>query len=289
MGRLSFPRMPGGGRYRPGGRRKSPVDSQFAWQVKKLSRKILLWLLVLALLFCMALLVRAMLLRSDIFRLTSVTVQGNQVTTQEQILKKAGLNRGVNLLSLDVARIKASVMEEQWVEQVWIKRRWPSTVEIIIREHAPFALINLEHDNGRQLYYMNNKGVVFAPSTAERDLDYPVVTGAGLPADIAGKRFEKDSLGGMALEFLKLTAMGNQVLPTQAVSEINVDPEKGLIVYLVDQPFPIYMGREQITTRFYRLVKVLAKLYKDDMVKGVTGIRMDYADKKVLVTRDEGG
>jgi cell division protein FtsQ len=150
-------------------------------------------------------------------------------------------------------------------------------------------LINLEHDSVRQLYYMNNKGFVFAPSTAERDLDYPVINGSGPSGDVVGKRFEKDSLGGMALEFLKLTARGNQILPTQAVSEINIDPETGLIVYLVDLPFPIYMGKDEIRLRFNRLVRVLTKLYKGDKVEGVTGIRMDYGGNRILVTRDEGG
>ena len=100
-----------------------------------------------------------------------------------------------------------------------------------------------------------------------------------------GKRMAKDSTGSMALEFLRLTDKGNQILPTQAISEINVDPKEGLIVYLVDYPFPIYMGKEKIRVRFSRLVKVLARLYKDEKIKGVAEIRMDYAENKILVSR----
>lgn len=247
----------------------------------------MLWLLFMGLIFCLAWLSYTLLLGSSIFRMTSVSVNGNQVTTQQQILKTAGLHQGVNLLTLDISRVTGLILEEQWVDQVWIKRHWPSTVEIIIREYKPFALLNLERDGIRQLYYMDNKGVVFAPASAEKDLDYPVVNGPGLAADLVGKQFQTGSLGGMALDFLKLTARGNQILPTQAVSEINVDPESGLIVFLVDHPFPIYMGKDEIRLRFDRLVRVLAKLYRDDEVKGVAEIRMDYGEKKILVARTE--
>jgi len=48
------------------------------------------------------------------------------------------------------------------------------------------------------------------------------------------------------------------------------------------------MGREKITTRFNRLVRVLAKLYRDDKIKEVAEIRMDYADNKILVARFDG-
>jgi cell division protein FtsQ len=281
-------RVPSAGKYMSGGKKKATVEHQYSWQMKKVSQKVMLWLLLMGFVFCLAWLFYTMLLRSDIFRMTSVSVQGNKVTTQQQILAKAGLHGGRNLLTLDVSQIKSLILQEQWIEEVSVNRHWPSTVEIVIREYKPFALINLERDGTQQLYYINNKGIIFAPSSAEKDLDYPVVNGSGLADDLLGKRFQKDSLGSMALDFLKLTARGNQILPIQAVSEINVDPELGLIVYLVDHPFPIYMGKDDIRLRFGRLVRVLAKLYKDDEVKGVAEIRMDYGDNKILVARVEG-
>ena len=280
--------VPGAGKYISSGKKKATVEHQHTWQAKKVSLKVMLWLLIMALICCLAWMFYTMLLRSDIFRMTSVSVQGSQVTTKQQIMKKGGLHRGVNLLTLDGSHVKALILEEPWVDQVWVNRHWPSTVEIIIREYKPFALINLERDGIQQLYYMNNKGIVFAPASAEKDLDYPVMNGAGLADDLLGKRFQESSLGALALEFLKLTDRGNQILPTQAVSEINVDPENGLIVYLVDHPFPIYMGKDEVRLRFGRLIRVLAKLYKDDKVKGVAEIRMDYGDNKILVARNEG-
>lgn len=223
--------------------------------------------------------------QSNIFRITTISVRGNQLTTKQQILEAADLQRGGNLLTLDASGIVTRVREMKWVDDVWVKRHWPSTVELVIREHKAFALVNLEQDGAKQLYYMNSRGEVFAPLTMAKDLDYPVVNGSGLAGDLQGRFFRKNSLGAMALEFLQLTAQGNQVLPTQAVSEINLDQEEGLIVYLVDHPFPIYMGKEDVRVRFGRLIRLLAQLYKDDRIEGVSEIRMDYAENKILVAR----
>lgn len=266
-------------------KRSSVGDPQQTWRIKKVSQKALLLVFIPIMLLCTGWSGYVMLLRSDIFRMTEVLVKGNQVMEQQRILNSAGIRRGMNLLSMDVDHLEALISQEQWVEKVWIKRQWPSTVEIVIREYKPFALLNLEEKDSRQLYYVDSQGVVFAPSSAEKDLDYPVINGSFSVEDLLGKKLPTDSLGAMALEFLRLTAKGNQILPTQAVSEISVSPEEGLIVYLIDHPFPIYMGKEKIRVRFQRLVKVLAKLYKGDKIKGVAEIRMNYAEKKILVTR----
>ncbi|GAB4332298.1 MAG: hypothetical protein Kow0089_00110 [Desulfobulbaceae bacterium] len=273
-----------------GRRRKPSVDAeQRSLRLRKRSRRMLPWLLgpfvVLLLLWSGF----NLLARSDIFRLTEVEVAGNRTVDKEQILKSSGLRRGVNLLRLDPGQIGARIAADPWIEDVQVKRRWPSSVQIIVTEYKPFALVNLERDGVRQLYYMDRKGTVFAVAAAERDLDYPVVNGAGLVDDMDGKRLRGGTLGAAALEFLRLTASGNQVLPAQAVSEIGVDPEDGLTVYLVDHPFPIYMGKSDIRTRFRRLVKVLARLYKTDEIHDVTAIRMDYGENKILVTRKRKG
>ena len=267
------------------GKKKSVKENpQRSWRIKRISQKAILWMLLPVMILSIAWLGYIMLLRSDIFRMTTVAVHGHQVLSQQQILNRAGIRTGINLLSMNTEQLEDSIRQERWVEKVWIKRHWPSTLEIIINEYKPFALMNMERNGIKQLYYVNRTGVVFAPSTAKRDLDYPVINGF-FPADkLLGKKLPKESPGAMALEFLRLTDKGNQILPTQAISEINVDQKGGLVVYLVDYPFPIFMGNEKIRLRFYRLVKVLAKLYKDDKIKGVAEIRMDYAESKILVS-----
>ena len=90
-----------------------------------------------------------------------------------------------------------------------------------------------------------------------------------------------------ALLFLKYASRGDALLPKQNVSEVHVTDEGNIIVFLVDRPFPIYLGKGNIRTKYYRLAKVLHKLYKRHLFAETTYIRMDYAVNKVLVGKTE--
>jgi cell division protein FtsQ len=266
------------------GKKSGPLAKhQRSWQLQKMARKVSLGVLALVLLSCCGWLSYSLLARSDFFLAAELIVRGNSMATKQQILEAGGLDRRVNLLGLDTGKTASLIREHPWVDQVTVKRNWPSTLEVMVREHKPLALVNLEGDDAGKLYYMDRKGILFAPHAPAMDLDYPVLTGESLAPFLHGMEFKEESLAGLAVEFLNLAAQGNQILPLQAVSEVHISREAGLIVYLVDHPFPIHMGSEEMKTRFYRLVQVLGHLYRQDKVKDIREIRMDYAENKILV------
>ncbi|MDW7773218.1 MAG: FtsQ-type POTRA domain-containing protein [Desulfobulbaceae bacterium] len=252
-------------------------------RIKRLLRSVNLLLAAVILIVAVGWLAFAALAKSDIFQVASVIVTGNKVATEHHILEKAGLNHGVSLLDLDIRKVENAIGGLPWVEKVTISRNWPSGLEIAVQEHKPLALMNLDDDGTARLYYIDANGHVFAPAVGGNDLDFPVLTGQGLAGDLRGMRIEKDSLTGMGMHFLLVAAQGNQILPLQAVSEVQVSEEKGLIVYLVDYPFPIYLGRERIRERYSLLVRLLAQLYEKDKMKEIKEIRMDYAENKIMV------
>jgi cell division septal protein FtsQ len=224
------------------------------------------------------------LLQSDVFRLSDIRITGEQVTTERQILDLAGLQQGGSLLHFDVKAAMARIEAPPWVARVDIKTMWPSAVEIAVTEHQPFALVNVEAGAERHLYYLSLSGELFAEADEGQALDYPVMTGVRADKDIKAGAFVKGSLAEMADHLLQVAARGNTVLPIQAVSEVHIDEKRGLILYLVDRPFPIYFGTDRLQTKYYRLVKVLEQLYAKKLVDAVKEIRMDYLDDKVLVT-----
>jgi len=224
-----------------------------------------------------------LLAESDIFRVSSVEVSGNRVLTEQQVLDSSGLSLGTNMLDFELRQIEGKVRNLPWIDEVTVQRSWPSTVEIAVREHKPLALINLPEGGRRQLHYVDTDGHVFVPAEGDTDLDFPVLTGNGLDGDIDGMDIRPDSLSAKAMYFLKLAAQGSQILPLQAVSEIRVSREQGLIVYLADHPFPIYMGGEKIRERYYLLVRLLAQLYNKDKIADIKEIHMNYAEDKIMV------
>jgi len=225
-----------------------------------------------------------LLLRSTIFRLTDIKVTGARVATQRQILDLAELQQGGSLLRFDAKAAAARIESHPWVERAEIKTNWPSSVEITIVEHQPFALVNLEEAKERRLYYINHSGRLFAEAGQIQELDFPVITGIRADKDVAAGRLARGTLAEAACSLLGMAAKGNAILPIQAVSEIHVDQKQGLILYLVDRPFPIYFGMDRFQLKYNRLIKVLEQLYAKKQVNGVKEIRMDYLDDKVLVT-----
>ncbi|MDR2548829.1 MAG: FtsQ-type POTRA domain-containing protein [Desulfobulbus sp.] len=225
-----------------------------------------------------------LLFRSTIFRLTDIKVTGARVATQRQILDLAGLQQGGSLLRFDAKAAAARIESHPWVERAEIKTNWPSSVEIAVVEHQPFALVNLEEAKERRLYYVNRSGHLFAEAGQGQELDFPVITGIRTDKDVEAGRLARGTLAEAACSLLALAARGNAILPIQAISEIHVDQKQGLILYLVDRPFPVYFGVDRFQLKYSRLIKVLEQLYAKKQVDGVKEIRMDYLDDKVLVT-----
>lgn len=224
-----------------------------------------------------------MLARSEIFRLTSITVHGNRQVRTAEILAAAGLEQGTSLLALDTDRVGRRILVHPWIKAVEVRRQWPSTVLVQVREYRPVAMLRTTSDSGTTLSYVDRQGRIFAPVRPGQDLDYPVLsTELALPAT---DRIVEGTPLHQALRLLLLAARGNPIVPAQAISEIHVSRERGLVLYLVDQPFPIYFGRQGIRGKYSRLVRILERLYRRDKVGGIGKIDMDYMEDRVLVAR----
>jgi len=224
------------------------------------------------------------LLNSDVFRLSDIRITGERNVSERQILDLAGLQQGGNLVQFDAAGAKRRIESLAWVERVDIHTQWPSSIEIVVTEYQPFALVNVEEGKEHHLYYLSDSGRLFVETEQGQELDYPVITGVRAGRDVQQSEFVPGSLGSLAGKLLKVAARGSTVLPIQSISEVHVDENKGVILYLVDHPFPVYFGTERIQTKYYRLVRVLDQLYLKKLVDAVKEIRMDYIDDKVLVT-----
>ncbi len=222
--------------------------------------------------------------QSDIFKSRSISVHGNRITQQTEILDLGRIEPGMSLLSLDINLAEERISKHLWIDRVTIKRNWPLSIEIQIYERRPLAMINIENKNNG-LYYVDKKGDIFAPVNDTMGLDFPVITGINLTGRVVGANINDQILPSQALSFFRIANRGNPVISLQSISEINVHSEKGIIVYLAEHPFPIYMGHDKIKTRYYLLVKLLERLYRKKKINDIEEIRLDYQEGRILVAR----
>ncbi len=272
------------GRYQ----QATSIAHSLEWNVQLIRKSF--FLLILVLLFIAAVHWGAQTVEhSGAFVVRRVAVQGNRMSNEAQIRTLADVQHGEQLFNVQPGELEERICQHPWIARAYVERIWPDTVTIKVHEHRPLAMVNFE--GGQQgLYYLGYDETVFAPVEPLEDIDYPVITGvplAGGKGTIAKLDLGKDEVTQDARAFLRVAARGHPILPLQSISEIHVDKEKGIIVYLVEHPFPIYVGYGNVEKRYYQLVKLFERLYRKKKIEGIKEIRMDYHKGRILVAKSE--
>lgn len=224
------------------------------------------------------------------FQLHQLEFKGCSVATEAVLRERGGLVLyQTNLLTLDTEKIEKLLGTVPWVSAAKVTRNWPSGLVVTIVEHSPIALVNEMKDGNPVLSYLDKAGIAFLPVEPGKDMDYPVITGFERLRD----PLLRQQIFSDIVQFLKQTEKNNPNLPAQSVSEIHVEEDGGLVVFLVEYPFPVFLGKGQIVQKYNRLVKVLEDLYKKQdegmQISRVEYIRMDNLNDKVLVAQSGSG
>ncbi|WP_136805106.1 cell division protein FtsQ/DivIB [Desulfosediminicola flagellatus] len=224
------------------------------------------------------------------FKVRNIDIVGCESTSEKRLRPLAGITiYQTSLMGLDGESIESRIEQDPWVSKAEVTRDWPSTIVIKVVEHQPVALLNKSETTEPKLYYIDKKGVPFLEVKPGNDVDFPVITGLDKIEDVR----EREEIFSDIYTFLRLVRRNNPNLPAQSVSEIHVNENSEMVVYLVDYTFPIFFGRGQISDKYTRLVRVLDVLYREKkkgmLLSGVEYIRMDYLKDKVLVAQSESG
>lgn len=224
--------------------------------------------------------------RISYFQVADIQISGNKVTTEALIREAGGLGFHQNLLSVDLETSRRLIEVIDWVKQVELKRQWPDTLLVKVVEYRPVALVVRRKNESGHFSYVDHRGELFGTADSGSDMDYPVVTGLEEVAD-------KEQLRGLLKEplaFLKLAGRNNPSLPAQNISEININGEGKMVLYLVEYPFPIYIGKGDVRKKYSHLRRVLDVLYKNKKgvrkIEQVAYIHLDYMKNKVLVAQN---
>ena len=220
------------------------------------------------------------LCQCDFFQITAVRIDGNRMTSKEQIAALSRVDIHSNLLAINAVQVQSLLESHPWIAKAEVIRDWPNRLLIQVKEKIPVALLSRETG----LFYLDGRAQIIAAANSMQELDFPVITGlenlhfnmtpsAQIPASLQD-----------VIDLLKVANRNNPILPEQNISEIHISENEGLILYLLDRPFPIYLGTDgKISTRYYRLVTVLKDLYKTREFSEVSYIRLDYQKDTILV------
>ncbi len=211
---------------------------------------------------------------SPFFEVESVNITGSSKFGHDEILSLIGITNQTNLVAVDKVEIAEELKKTGWIRRVSVEKVYPNSLEIQIQERKPLAIVQLQQG----LFYFDKSGFVFAGVKPGEALDFPVVHFAD-ETMVAGK----DSMKNVT-DFLKYTRSGNPALSIQNVSQIMVDEQGNLTLYMADNPFPVQIGQTKMWQKYKRLAKVLGWLYKKKKFDTVTMIDLEYSEGRVLVS-----
>jgi len=216
-------------------------------------------------------------------QVSALRIHGARVVETKRIKELAGIveNRS-SMLTVDEAAVAQRLRADPWVDQVTVSRDWlDMAVDITIRENEPMALVNRNGPNGPELWYADARGDGFLPMKLGQETDYPVISGLDFLTDEHDKREALATIMGLLKKAARVTKDARQknlYLTTPTISEILVTPEKKLVLFLVDYPFPIFLGQDT-EKQFRYLADALEKLYgdmKNVKIEDIVAIELSY-------------
>lgn len=98
------------------------------------------------------------------FKLENVTIEGQENTTEAEILTALNADTGTPIFAIDLGEVKKQLEQNPWVKQIAVKRRLPSTLQIAIREKTPIAIWQIN----QQLFLIDEDGAKITSNNIEK-------------------------------------------------------------------------------------------------------------------------
>jgi cell division protein FtsQ len=169
-----------------------------------------------------------------------IVVQGSFQRVSAADIEKAARKRvaGVGLVSIQLAAVRASLLQLPWVDEISVARQWPNGLNVQVREQTAMARWNV-----RQL--VNARGQLFDSE--------PRFIPTGLP-QLAGP------IGSEADVVARYTAtQGRMVEVGMRLVSMTVDA-RGAWQFALDNGVTVRLGRQQIDARFERFNSIALQL-----------------------------
>lgn len=194
-----------------------------------------------------------LVVHASTLQVEAINVRGNDWLSTDEVRALMDGLRGSSILTADLQRYRARVMESPWVADVALRRILPSTVEVRVSERRPIGLCRL----GRELYLVDRTGMLmdeFGPQY--REFNLPIITGALRPGSgepsIDERRVE--------LAARVIDGLVEREDLSQRVSEIDVASLTNAVVMLDNDPALLHLGDENFMKRLHSYIELASTL-----------------------------
>lgn len=217
-----------------------------------------------------------LLTQCDYFSANSIIVKGTNRLSQNQIIKHAGIDQGINIFSVNLFATRKRLLAHPWVEDAEVRRELPDGINIKIKEHKPLAIIDL----GRK-FLINDHGEIFKELAASDPCNLPIIIGLEFSdLDVPGK-FGNISFNAV-MDVLHLGREPGSIIPNRLLKIIRVDREIGITLYAFNGIKAIKLGYNNYPNKYERLKNVLFYMEKGHVFSDFDTIDLNNLDHIVV-------
>ena len=221
------------------------------------------------------------------FKAESLTVTGANRLTEEQVLLQSQITEGINILSVNLSRVRKRLLAHSWIEEAEVSRELPTGISIRIKEQQPLAILDI----GRK-FIINTHGEVFKEMDASDHCRLPVIGGLEF-SDINVRGESRSVPFNAVMTILALGKKPESVLPCRLIKRIRVDREMGLTIYAFDRIKAIKIGYDDYPNKYEMLKNVLFYLKKNGNFSHLESIDLNNLNRIVVnparIGSDAGG
>jgi cell division protein FtsQ len=233
-----------------------------------------------------------LIIQCDYFKAKNLTITGNQMFSDKQIISQADLKKGVNIFSVNLSIVEKRLLAHPWIAEAEISRELPSGINIRIKEHNAVAVVDL----GRR-FLINNKGKLFKEFTTGDPGVLPVINGLRysdisitpeLRSHGSGKSNmalymkERSNPFDAVMDVLRLGQRAESILPNKLIRQIVVDREIGITIYAFNKIKEIKLGYENYADKYDLLKKVLLYIKNINNFQDLVSIDLNNFNRVVV-------
>lgn len=212
---------------------------------------------------------------SSYFRIQDIIVEGVSDALEGELIRISGIRERESLFSLNPTAVKRNIEGHPWIRSVFLEKKFPNTLYIRADKAEPVATVVLE-----KLYLLDSEGVVFKEVEQGDSIDFPVVTGLA-----SGRRENGERLRRVA-SFLEALGSSSSPVSVRDLSEVHVEEDGTLTVYINKLPFQILFGRDDFIRKIDALTRIIRHLKSAHRLYQAQSIDLGYSDRAVVAFRD---
>lgn len=200
--------------------------------------------------------------------LHDVRVEGNEALSQSDVLERAGLDRVRTVLSLDLDRMEAALLEDPWIARAEVELQRANALAIRLQERRAVAVAATPEP-----YLVAQDGTLLVPVRGGLP-DLPFITGV-----VGGPDDDLNVDGGALIDALRFVELWQATSHEDAVAEVGYDVIDGLRV-LFASGLLVRLDADELSAAIERLLLVREEIEREEIA--VVSVDLRFGDEAVV-------